>query len=170
MKSHYAIIETGMGWIGILGSPTGLRQIVLPQSSPREVISIIGEKLHDAEADISRFGDLPDRLASYFRGDIVSFPDIIDLPGATSFQYEVWQVTRSIPYGETRSYAWVARQIGVPGGARAAGQALARNPLPVIIPCHRVIGAGRENIGGFSYGLEIKRRMLQMEAGGTRES
>lgn len=155
--------------MGVLGSRAGLRQIVLPQSSPQKVISIIGEQLLDAEADRSLFGDLPDRLAAYFKGDIVTFPDIIDLAGATPFQFKVWLVTRSIPYGETRSYAWIARQIGIPSGARAAGQALARNPLPVIVPCHRVISTGGENLGGFSYGLEIKRRMLQIEAGGTRE-
>jgi len=74
----------------------------------------------------------------------------------------VWQATRLIPYGETRSYLWVAVQIGKPGAARAVGQALGRNPLPVIIPCHRVI-ASDGGLGGFTGGLVMKRRLLELE-------
>jgi len=74
----------------------------------------------------------------------------------------VWQATRLIPYGETRSYLWVAVQIGKPGAARAVGQALGRNPLPVIVPCHRVIAADG-GLGGFTGGLEMKRRLLELE-------
>jgi methylated-DNA-[protein]-cysteine S-methyltransferase len=166
MESRYALLETRMGWLGILGSPTGLRHLVLPQSSPGKVLSLLGEGIYEADPDIASFGDLPDRLVEYFKGEMVSFPDLIDLAGATPFQCTVWQVTRSISHGQTRSYGWIARQIGIPGGARAVGQALARNPLPVIVPCHRVIGAAGRRLTGFSYGLEMKRRMLQMEAAG----
>jgi len=91
-----------------------------------------------------------------------TFPDRLDLSGATPFQRMVWEATRLIPYGETRSYAWVAGQVNKPGAARAVGQALGRNPLPIIIPCHRVI-RGDGSLGGFSNGLEVKERLLHLE-------
>lgn len=163
MKLSYALIETGMGWLGILGSATGLSHIVLPQVSPQAVLSIFGERLLGAISDISPFNDLPYRLNKYFDGEVVAFTDHLDLADATPFQYTVWQLVRSIPYGQTKSYGSIARQIGMPRGARAIGQALAKNPLPIVVPCHRVIGSGVE-LGGFSYGLEMKRRLLQMEA------
>jgi methylated-DNA-[protein]-cysteine S-methyltransferase len=163
MKFSYTLIETGMGWMGILASVAGLRQIILPQASSEAVLSAFDEHLKEATSDISSFGDLPQRLIGYFNGEAVAFPDLLDLADATPFQCAVWQVVCSIPYGQTESYARIAQQIGKPRGARAIGQALARNPLPVVVPCHRVIGA-RGKIGGFSYGLEMKQRLLQMEA------
>jgi len=104
-----------------------------------------------------------ERFKTYFRGGKIIFPDELDLSGATPFQRKVWEITRLIPYGETRSYAWVAEQVNNPQAARAVGQALARNPLPIIIPCHRVITTNGK-LGGFSGGVETKRRLLQLEA------
>jgi methylated-DNA-[protein]-cysteine S-methyltransferase len=75
----------------------------------------------------------------------------------------VWEKTRLIPYGKTRSYSWVAEQMGKPRAVRAVGQALGKNPLPIIIPCHRVI-ANNERLGGFSGGVEWKRYLLDLEA------
>ncbi len=94
---------------------------------------------------------------------MASFPDELDLSTATPFQRQVWEKTRLIPYGETRSYSWVAEQIGKPGAARAVGQALGRNPLPIIIPCHRVV-ASDGKLCGFAGGLGMKRRLLSLEA------
>ncbi|GAI87660.1 unnamed protein product, partial [marine sediment metagenome] len=74
-----------------------------------------------------------------------------------------WEETRLIPYGETRSYAWVAKQVGKPKAARAVGQAMGSNPLPIIIPCHRVITSNGK-LGGFGGGLEMKRQLLSLEA------
>ena len=169
MNFSYAVIETGMGWVGILGSEDGLRQIVLSQASPQAVIYTFDEHLEGATNDISLFGDLPKRLIAYFNGEVVTFPDHLDLADATPFQCSVWQIVRSIPYGQTESYARVAQQIGKPQGVRAVGQALARNPLPIVVPCHRVIGAGGE-IGGFSYGSEMKQQLRQMETVGIRNN
>ena len=75
----------------------------------------------------------------------------------------IWQATRSIPHGETRSYAWVAARAGNPLGARAAGQALGKNPLPVVVPCHRVVAADG-GLGGFTGGLYLKRKLLALES------
>ena len=110
-----------------------------------------------------RFDSLMERLKAYFSGCRTSFPDKLDLSRATHFQREVWEITRLIPYGETRSYAWVAEQIKKPKAVRAVGQALARNPLPIIIPCHRV-RASDGDLGGFSGGIEVKRYLLSLEA------
>ncbi len=90
-------------------------------------------------------------------------PHDLSLAKATAFQREVWEAIKLIPYGETRSYAWVAKQINRPRAARAVGQALSKNPLPIIIPCHRVI-ASNGKIGGYTGGLEMKRYLLTMEA------
>lgn len=112
------------------------------------------------------FEDLAERLRAYYAGRKVDFPDELDLSTATIFQREVWEATKLIPYGETRSYKWVAEQIAKPKAVRAVGQALGKNPLPVIVPCHRVL-ASKGGLGGFGGGLEMKRFLLQLEAEGT---
>ena len=162
VKMRYALIETERGWMGILGSEAGLRCIILPQASPEAALSALGARSIGATCDTSFFGDLPYRLRQYLDGEVVSFADKVDLSGATPFQARVWQIARSIPYGETRSYAWVAQQAGMPQAARAVGQALGRNPLPIVVPCHRVIGVKGE-LRGFNYGLGMKRCLLEIE-------
>jgi methylated-DNA-[protein]-cysteine S-methyltransferase len=162
-ESSYALIETKLGWMGVWGTSLGLRRIVLPQATPEVVLTSRGNYLADAVFSASCFGDLPYRLKQYLNGEVITFPDELDLADATPFQHVVYQVTRSIPYGETRSYAWVAQQIGTPRATRAVGQALARNPLPIVVPCHRVIAANRA-LGGFRGGIEVRRYLLEMEA------
>lgn len=159
----YHIWETNRGWLGMGSSSAGLCQIVLPQPSPQAVRRQFDASKAEIVLDTSCFGDLPQRLCRYLKGEKVDFPDKLDLAGATPFQRSVWEIVRSIPYGETRSYAWVAQQLGKPGGARAVGQALARNPLPVIIPCHRVV-KGNGGLGGYTAGLRFKRYLLDLEA------
>lgn len=160
-EQRYATFNTDMGWVGILGSSTGLVRVILPQPSAQETIRLLG--VNYSTCAPHPFGDLIARLRSYFGGHKVAFPDRLDLSGATTFQREIWEITRLIPYGETRSYTCVAEQIGKPEAVRAAGQALARNPLPIIIPCHRVV-ASNGKLGGYSGGLEMKRYLLQLEA------
>jgi methylated-DNA-[protein]-cysteine S-methyltransferase len=116
-----------------------------------------------AVADSQPFGDLPWRIQRYFEGKRVAFPDKLDLSAATLFQRSVLKLVHSIPYGETRSYASVAKELGKAKAFRAVGQALARNPIPIIIPCHRVVGSDG-GLVGFGSGLELKRRLLQMKA------
>lgn len=110
-----------------------------------------------------------EQLTAYFIGCPVYFPDELDLSRATPFQRRVWQAARLIPYGQTRSYAWVAGQAGAPLAARAVGQALGMNPLPVIIPCHRVL-ASDGAMGGFTGGLEMKQRLLALEREGISKA
>ena len=160
---HYATLDTDMGWVGILGSTRGLQRITLPQRSTQEARRRLGDRVNRATWSPDYFEDLIKRLKIYLGGHKTAFPDKLDLTGATAFQGEVWEATRLIPYGETRSYTWVARQISKPRAVRAVGQALGRNPLPVIIPCHRVVtSAGK--LGGYSGGVEIKKHLLRLEA------
>ena len=162
---YYIIFNTPAGWVGILGSTTGLLRVTLPQRSAPEVHQLLGESLKWATLSPRRFQNLMERFKAYFAGHEVSFPDKLDLSADTPFQREVWVATRLIPYGETRSYTWVAEQIKKPKAVRAVGQALGRNPLPVIIPCHRVL-ASNGTLGGFSGGLEMKKYLLHLEASG----
>lgn len=159
----YTISNTDRGWIGILGSSRGLLRITLPQRSAQEVRQLLGDRVNYAIPAPRLFEDLVERLRSYLRGHKITFPDELDLSPATAFQRQVWEITRLIPYGETRSYSWVAEQLGKVRAGRAVGRALARNPLPIIIPCHRVV---REDgkLGGYSGGTEIKNYLLQLEA------
>ena len=151
-----------MGWVGILASPKGLLGTTLPQRSAQEAYQLVGGELTHTNQSPHLFVDLMERLKAYFSGYQVIFPDALDLSAATPFQRHVLETTRVIPHGETRSYLWVADRIRGPGAARAVGQALGKNPLPIIVPCHRVI-ASDGTLGGFSGGAEMKRHLLQLE-------
>ena len=161
----YIIFNTDTGWIGVLGSAKGLLSTTLPQGSSQEALEQLGDRVNQATRAPDPFNDLMERFKIYFRGRKVDFPDALDLSEAAAFQREVWEAARLIPYGETRSYGWVASQIKKPGAARAVGQALGRNPLAVIVPCHRVV-ASDGKLGGFGGGLDLKRHLLRLEASG----
>ena len=159
---NYIIFDTDMGWVGALSSPTGLLSITLPCPSTQEVNRLFGDIVSHGRWSPNLFQDLTERLRYYFSGHRVDFTDKLDLSGATAFQQEVWEATRLIPYGETRSYRWVAEQIEKPKALRAVGQALGKNPLPIIVPCHRVL-ASNGQLGGFTGGIDMKRRLLHLE-------
>jgi methylated-DNA-[protein]-cysteine S-methyltransferase len=163
MVFRYVVIATVFGWVGAVGSKKGLVFLTLPKSSRRAVLSELEAFTSDSIEDPSSFGDLPNRLKSYFNGERVTFTDRLDFSGATAFQQAVWNVTRTIPYGQTRSYAWVASQAESPRALRAVGGSLARNRFPIIVPCHRVV-ANDGSLGGFSGGLVLKKRLLELEA------
>ena len=163
--SGLALFETCLGWMGVVGSPNGLRRVIWPQKSREAVIGQLRHLGLPVEGgDATDLGDLTDRLKRYWDGEPVRFLDKLDLAGTTTFQQRVWRVTRTIPYGETRSYAWVAARLGSPKSARAVGQALGRNPLPIVIPCHRVIGSDG-GLTGFGGGMAMKKYLLRLEAG-----
>lgn len=162
----YIVFNTNMGWVGILGSAKGLLRTTLPQHSAQEAHRLLGNGVNNAIWSPNLFDGLMERFRVYLSGDKITFPDELDLSGATLFQRKVWEITRLIPYGETRSYTWVAEQVKKPQAARAVGQALARNRLPIIIPCHRVVTINGQ-LGGFSGGVEIKKRLLHLEVSAT---
>jgi methylated-DNA-[protein]-cysteine S-methyltransferase len=160
---EYTAANTSLGWIAIMGSANGLLGVTLPRPSSQEALKLLGEMTNYATWSPDRFEDVVGRLRRFLSRQRVDFADKLDLSWATPFQREVWRITRLIPYGETRSYGWVAKQTGKPGAARAVGQALAKNRLAIIIPCHRVVG-GSGKLCGFSSGLKLKRQLLRLEA------
>lgn len=118
--------------------------------------------LADIAAEPSAFRDVADQLAAYFAGELTEFDLALD-PSGTPFQLTVWAALRTIPYGQTRSYADIARQIGSPTASRAVGLANGRNPISIIVPCHRVIGANG-SLTGYGGGIERKRALLDLES------
>ena len=101
-------------------------------------------------------------IYSYFRGDKVTWDLELDMEGVTDFTQRVYERAARIPYGRTLTYGQIAADVGCDGGARAVGQAMARNRFALIVPCHRVI-SGNMTIGGFSSGIELKRYLLRLE-------
>jgi methylated-DNA-[protein]-cysteine S-methyltransferase len=107
------------------------------------------------------FNDAVDQLNAYFAGELTTFELELDLRGS-AFQRRVWQALLTIPFGETRSYGGIAEQIGAPGAARAVGLANGHNPIAIVVPCHRVIGASG-SLTGYGGGLDRKRSLLALE-------
>ena len=160
--------ETRLGWVGLLASDSGIRRATLPRDSAADCAAELGKEAETAAPDPHRFADLRGRLVRYFDGRDESFDDVpLDWGGASEFHRRAWAACRTIPRGETRSYKWLAAMAGNPNAARAAGGAMARNRVPIIIPCHRVVGTDGA-LRGFGNGqtrIDLKRRLLDMESG-----
>jgi len=154
----YAILKTASGWIGVTGSSGGLRRVILPLKTKNELEKIIG---HHADVYDDSLSDVLYRLGLYFEGKSVEFNDRLDLSGASPFQRRVWEEARNVTYGTTASYGQLAKRLNCKS-SRAVGQALGKNPLPVIVPCHRIIGSNGD-LTGFAGGLKLKKYLLQLE-------
>ena len=107
-------------------------------------------------------GKFARQLQAYTAGKAVKFGCRLDLSAGTAFQQKVWRAMLAIPRGETRTYAWIAKRIGKPKAVRAVGAACGANPVPIIVPCHRVV-ASDGSLGGFSGGLALKKHLLKLE-------
>ena len=101
-------------------------------------------------------------LALYFQGSNAGFSQQIRFLTGTDFERKIWLSLKEIPYGETRTYKWIAEKAGSPSATRAAGQALSKNPVPIVLPCHRVIESDG-SVGGYSSGINMKIRLLELE-------
>lgn len=148
-----------------LDSPLGPLQLVTPDGVHLSEIRLADSPADLGSADVPElpiFQRVSQQLAEYFAGHRQQF-DLPLLPVGTAFQRRVWQALQQIPFGATASYQQIARAIGQPTACRAVGGANGRNPLPIVIPCHRVIGATGALVG-FSAGLERKVWLLQHEA------
>lgn len=161
----YIIFKTKWGYFGILGNEAGLVKTCLPTTYQQAKLSLLKD-LGEAEYDKSFFGELMEQITAYFEGSYVNFSRDIPaaLDGFSEFATAVLNACRDITFGETISYGQAAEKIGRPGAARAVGRILARNPLPLIIPCHRVI-CSNGGLGGFSAfgGVTMKKKMLELE-------
>ena len=151
-----------MGWVAAVARRGRLVAMSLPSPTKELAAAACG-----VEADFGLrdplLAALADDLNRYFAGLPVELGRCpVDLCGHPPFRRRALLAAREIPYGEVRTYGWVARRAGRPRGARAAGQAMSRNPIPLVIPCHRVIAAG-DRLGGFGGGLQMKRALLSLE-------
>lgn len=146
-----------VGTLTLVASDCGLSAILWEDDEPSRVRT--GSPVESPEHPVLR--ETANQLQAYFAGKLNEFDLPLDLVG-TPFQQKVWAALQTIPYGETRSYADIARQIGHPTAFRAVGAANGRNPVSIVVPCHRAIGANG-SLTGFAGGLEIKRRLLALE-------
>jgi methylated-DNA-[protein]-cysteine S-methyltransferase len=157
-KRHvYKRVPTPVGRLTLVATDDGLAAILWEHDRPQRVrLNIVGEdKNHPVLVETER------QLAEYFAGHRKQFALTLD-PSGTPFQHAVWGALMTIPFGETRSYAQIAEQIGHPDAARAVGAANGRNPLSIVAPCHRVVGS-RGALTGFAGGLDVKARLLGHE-------
>ncbi len=155
---RFTVIKTSLGELGLVGSEKGLAALVLPRPDMRQFLQ---EEFGGVE-DAAFFQDVAGRLQRYAQGEAVSFDNVLlDVQG-TPFQMAVWQATRAIPRSQTRTYGQIAQALGRPGAARAVGAAEGANPVAIIIPCHRVVGADG-GLCGFGGGLPLKKRLLALE-------
>ena len=163
MPGVYYVFETRLGWVGIAGKDGRIRRLTLPLPDKREAEKAVKEGMPEHFVETKHdFSGEADRIRAYFRGEWVDFKCEIDAAGSSAFDRRVRAAAREIGYGRVETYGWIAARIGQPGAARAVGRALGRNPVPVIVPCHRVIRSDG-HVGGFSAGLEWKIRLLDME-------
>jgi len=165
MRLVYDVARTRWGWVAALASSEGLLRLSLPQPSPQRAMEELGPHAAGAWEEPGAFADLFRRIEAYWGGEAVAFDDPLDPRLGTPFQRLVWSVVRGIPYGETRSYQWIAERVGRPRGPRAVGQAVGANKVFLVVPCHRVIGANGELCGYGAGGIEVKRRLLELERG-----
>jgi methylated-DNA-[protein]-cysteine S-methyltransferase len=154
MSTLWSVYESPVGALTLMGGPSGLRALSFPgRSAP----------LAEERRDPAALAPVSAQLDEYFAGRRQRFDVPLDLVG-TQFQLSVWQALLAIPFGETRSYGDVARTIGRLDRVRAVGAANGRNPIAIIVPCHRVIGSDG-SLTGYGGGLHRKRVLLDLEAG-----
>jgi len=167
MASGFALFNTAIGRCGVAWGERGVAGVQLPEAGERETRARMLQRFPAAgeTAPPPEVQRVIDRLVALLRGEASDFSTIaLDMDEVPAFHRRVYEAARAIPAGMTLSYGDIAARVGAPGAARAVGQALGRNPFPIIVPCHRVLAAGGK-IGGFSAqgGVATKRRMLAIE-------
>lgn len=149
--TNTAYLETPIGWLQIAGTEAGISAITFSEENPTVFSAEVPECLQNCHQ----------QLSEYFKGERLEF-DLTLAPNGTDFQQKVWQHLKAIPFGKTRSYLEVALQLGEPTYTRAVGSANGKNPLAIVVPCHRVIGANG-SLTGYAGGLWRKKWLLQFE-------
>jgi methylated-DNA-[protein]-cysteine S-methyltransferase len=154
------VIPSPIGRLRLVASDEGLAAILWDNDRPRPVhlADLVENPTHPTLLSAEK------ELNEYFSRKRKIFSVTLDMRG-TSFQKQVWEALLAIPFGETRSYGQIANQLGNPKATRAVGAANGQNPIPIIVPCHRVIGANGK-LTGFGGGLEIKDQLLALESSG----
>ncbi len=162
---YYHIFSVTFGFVAILfeESPFLVRRLFLPQEDKRSLEQLVRSAGGTKKSTSLVVIDLKKKIQAYFRGKPIECNwDILDMSNLTVLQQKVLRETGAIPYGTVRSYGEIAERIGRPKAARFVGATMARNPFPIVIPCHRVIGA-KGKLGGYGGGPELKKRLLRLE-------
>jgi len=158
----YAIFDSSLGNILFVSRDNALIRLIITHDDP----SIIKNRFLMEEPDgiehVKPFLNIARQLDLYIKGEKIEFHVPVDLSDLPQWTRKVLMEVKKIPYGEVKTYNWIAKKLGYKNGARAVGQALKINPIPIIIPCHRVIRQDG-SIGGFSLGVQLKKRLLSME-------
>jgi O-6-methylguanine DNA methyltransferase len=157
-----SIVATRIGFLGLAWNARGIVALHLPRGDAEQTLRDLQREfprasiVEDAPASIAR------ELQEYAAGRLRQFDLPLDWSSIKPFQRAVLMAASKIPFGETRTYAWIAQKIGKPRASRAVGRALGANPIPIILPCHRVIGSDG-GLRGYGGGLELKEKLLRLE-------
>lgn len=168
MKEHLStscfVFETPSGWMVAAFRGCRVCGLELPVSSRQEAAARCAIRGNDAPCaeTLVEMERLADEMRRYFAGERIEFSVGVALDGLTDWRRRVLTKSAEIPYGEVMTYGQLAADVGSPKASRAVGQAMAANPVPIIVPCHRVVAASG-SLGGFSGGIEWKRRLLALE-------
>jgi methylated-DNA-[protein]-cysteine S-methyltransferase len=168
-RTRYDVFETEMGWVAVVAGDNGVIGMSLPERTFQQAYDQVRPEVEQAELDADAVSDVSDQVKAYCAGELDNLDGVIvDMSRMSPFFRRAREACRSIPAGETRTYAWLAEQAGNARAARGAGQAMAKNPVALVIPCHRVIGSDGALHGfGGGIGLPMKERLLRMEAAGA---
>lgn len=159
------------GYMGLIYTDQGIAFLCLPQDTAEKARQKILQNFSHRQVEFTSSHDPVKRiwksLEGYFQGKVKTFDYPLNLDTGTDFEKSVWKWTCRIPYGETRSYGWVAEKTGHAGACRAVGNALGKNRVPILVPCHRVIRADG-GLGGFGAGIAWKKKLWELEQAGKR--
>lgn len=163
-RTHSAVVifRTPWGWMAVSETVKGIDSVVLPKRSKQAVLSSLNAQLVGEVSPSPRLEAARRQVQEYLSGIRQTFDLPLDFSRGTVFQRQVWRILQRVPYGKLRSYQWVATRTGGRHYARAVGNAVGANPLPLIVPCHRIVGQDA-SLGGFSGGLPTKRKLLLLE-------
>jgi methylated-DNA-[protein]-cysteine S-methyltransferase len=151
-------LDSEIGTIFVIGTERGVSRVIFGRDEFEEYVSgLNGTTL----VEDGRVEESVNEIKLYLEGKLKEFHTRLDLSYGTSFQISVWRELVNIPFGKVKTYSEIANKIGKPGAARAVGNAVGANPIPIIIPCHRVVATN--GLGGYSGGIEIKKRLLRTE-------
>lgn len=164
MEGCGVIFKTRFGWMGMAGGTEGIQRIFLPVAEKRQSSELMGKHFPFWRESADFFKKEIGQIEEYFSGQRKEFRVSLDFSSATPFQRSVYEILLTIPFGEVRSYGWIARKMDNEKALRAVGYANGKNKWPLIVPCHRVVGSNGALTGFSAFGgLDLKARLLQHE-------